>query len=104
MTITDTSRSEPGDLEQQVKTLRNDIASLAEDIKGLAASRAAETSRAVREHVNDLAGQTREMAEGASRHAKSAVSTIEDQIAEKPVQSALVALLIGIVIGSLGRR
>ena len=104
MSSASTPRPEAEDLQQQLKTLRNDVAGLAETIKGLAASRAADASRAVHEPADDLVGRTREMAEGAPERAKGAVTTLEDPIAEKPVQSALIALLIGIVIGSLGRR
>jgi ElaB/YqjD/DUF883 family membrane-anchored ribosome-binding protein len=95
---------ESGELEEQLKTLRKDVANLADVIKGMAASKTADASRAAHEQAENLIRRTTEAAEGATQRARGAVVSIEDHIAEKPVQSALIALLIGIVIGSLGRR
>jgi len=92
------------ELQEQLKTIRADVATLADLVKGAAHSRAAEASRPLHEQADDLVRRGKEITEGATERARSAVTSIEEQIVEKPVQSALIALLIGIVIGSLGRR
>jgi ElaB/YqjD/DUF883 family membrane-anchored ribosome-binding protein len=84
--------------------MRTDVAQLAELLKAVASGGAADAGKALHDQADELVRRGREVAEGATQRAKGAVSTIEDQIVEKPVQSALIALLIGIVIGSLGRR
>jgi ElaB/YqjD/DUF883 family membrane-anchored ribosome-binding protein len=98
------SNSDIADLEEQLKAIRTDVATLADLLKGAAQHKAAETGKAIHEQADDLVRRGRDMAEGATQRAKGAVTSIEEQIAEKPVQSALIALLVGIVIGSLGRR
>jgi ElaB/YqjD/DUF883 family membrane-anchored ribosome-binding protein len=99
-----TPGSDLAELQEQLKTIRADVATLADLLKGAAHGRAAEAGKALHEQADDLVRHGKEMTEGATERARSAVTSIEEQIVEKPVQSALIALLIGIVIGSLGRR
>jgi ElaB/YqjD/DUF883 family membrane-anchored ribosome-binding protein len=92
------------ELQEQLKAIRADVATLAELLKGAAHSKAAEAGKVLREQADDLVRRGNEMTADATQHARSTVTSIEKQIAEKPVQSALIALLAGIVIGALGRR
>jgi ElaB/YqjD/DUF883 family membrane-anchored ribosome-binding protein len=92
------------ELQEQLKTIRADVSALADLLKGAAHSKAAEAGKALHEQADDLVRRGKEMTEGATQRARGAVTSIEEQIVEKPVQSALIALFIGIVIGSLGRR
>jgi ElaB/YqjD/DUF883 family membrane-anchored ribosome-binding protein len=92
------------ELQEQLKSIRADLSTLADTFKGAAHNKAAEAGRALHEQADDLVRRGKQVTEGATFRARSAVTSIEEQIAEKPVQSALIALLAGIVIGSLGRR
>ena len=92
------------ELQEQLKIIRADVSALADLLKGAAHNKAAEAGKALHVQADDLVRRGREVTEGATQRARSAVTSIEEQIAEKPVQSALIALLAGIVIGSLGRR
>ena len=98
------SNPDVADLEEQLKALRADVATLADLLKGAAQHKATEAGKVIHEQADDLVRRGKEVAEGATQRAKGAVTSIEEHIAEKPVQSALIALLVGIVIGSLGRR
>jgi ElaB/YqjD/DUF883 family membrane-anchored ribosome-binding protein len=98
------SNPEVSDLQEQLKAIRTEVAHLAEIMKGMGSNRVADAGKALHDQADVLIKRGREAAEEATQRAKGAVSTIEGQIAEKPVQSAFIALLIGIVIGSLGRR
>lgn len=92
------------DVEEQIKAIRAEIASLGGLLKEIAGARAAQASGVLQDEADDLLRKGREAAEGAAQRARGVANTLEDHIAEKPVQSALIALLIGIVIGSFGRR
>jgi len=98
------SNPDVADLEEQLKALRTDVATLADLLKGAAQHKVAETGKAIHDQTDDLVRRGKEVAEGATLRARGAVTSIEEQIAEKPVQSALIALLVGLVIGSMGRR
>lgn len=93
-----------GSLDQQLQALREDVASLAESLKRLASATASDATRHMHEQADDLLKRTKDAAGDATRYATGAAASIEEHIVQKPVQSALIALLIGIVIGSLGRR
>ena len=80
----------PEDIEHQIKTIRDDISTLTGLLKDLAESKVGEARKAA--------------ADEATAKAKQAAGSIEDYISEKPVQATLIALLIGILLGSFSRR
>ncbi|MCB1378802.1 MAG: hypothetical protein KDK89_10615 [Alphaproteobacteria bacterium] len=92
------------DLEDQIKAIRKDLTDLTSLLKDLTGTKAAEAGETIQNEASEFLRKTRHAAEGAAEKAQSAAGTIEKHIIEKPVQSALIALLIGIVIGSWGRR
>jgi len=92
------------DVEEQIKTIRNDISTLTELLKDLAGSKAEDVRKTARNEADDLLKRSKETAEEATARAKQAAGSVEDYISEKPVQSALIALLIGIFIGSFSRK
>lgn len=98
------SAASAGDVNAQLKTIREDVAKLAELMRDLAGQKADEAKRAAGEEAEKLAGRSRQAAEAAAERARQAAGSVEDYIAEKPVQSALIALLVGVFIGSLSRR
>jgi ElaB/YqjD/DUF883 family membrane-anchored ribosome-binding protein len=104
MSNTTKSSAEVSDLQEQLKAIRTDVAHLTDILKGMASNRTADAGKALHDQADELIRRGREAADDATQRAKGAVSDIEDQIAEKPIQSAIIALLIGMVIGSFGRR
>jgi len=92
------------DVEEQIKTIRNDISTLTDLLKDLTGSKTEDVRKTVKDEADDLLKRSKETAEEATARAKQAAVSVEDYIAEKPVQSALIALLVGIFIGSLSRR
>jgi ElaB/YqjD/DUF883 family membrane-anchored ribosome-binding protein len=98
------ANADTADLEQQLRALRSDVAGLADLLKNFSSQKAADAGKAINEQADEIIARGREIAGQASERAKGAVTSIEEHIAEKPVQSAIMALLIGIVVGSMGRR
>ena len=91
--MADTTKSDakPGDLEAQIAEMRAEIARLA---------------RLLGERGAADAGQDggEPLREQARHRVEDAAVSLERYIAEKPVQSAMVALLAGLVLGLLTRR
>ncbi len=98
------STTDVKELEEQVRVLRHDLSEATRLLKEFAEGKAVETGRALHDEADQLIRKTKHAAEGAKERALAASGSIEDYIAEKPLQSAFVALLIGFVIGTLGRR
>ncbi len=92
------------DVEDQIKTIRDDIATLTTLLQGLAGAKAGEARKAVKDEADDLLKRSRETADEARARARQAAGSVEEYVSEKPLQSALIALLVGIFIGSLSRR
>ncbi|MCB1491444.1 MAG: DUF883 family protein [Rhodobiaceae bacterium] len=92
------------DVEEQIKEIRAEMANLGALLKDVAGAKASEARGVVQGHADDLIRKGRDAARDATERAKGVATTLEDHIVEKPVQSALIALLVGVVIGSFGRR
>lgn len=83
-------------LEQEVKDLRQDVAALR---KALREAKAGPTAAAA-ENVERL----RTAATDAGHKAQAGFEQLEKQIEDNPVQSALIALIVGFLLGKiLGR-
>ncbi len=82
-------------LSDEVQQLRADFARLGDTVRGLVDH----TTHEVRQSANAAA-------DAAWSKAKSTASTVANEIDEKPLASALVALGVGFVLGALlfGRR
>jgi ElaB/YqjD/DUF883 family membrane-anchored ribosome-binding protein len=63
-----------------------------------------EPEKAARDEADELLNRTRQAADEVAGRAKQAAGSMESYIVEKPFQSAIVALLVGIFIGFLSRR
>lgn len=92
------------DIDEQIKTIREDISRLTKLMMQLGEDKVSEAKKTVRDEADDLLKRSKHAAEEAAETAKAKVAPIEDYIVEKPVQSALIALLVGIFLGSLSRR
>lgn len=87
------------DLKAQFRQLADDVAKLSEILQGLAHG-AAEDAR---ESARAYAGEARDMAGRMSDTAGAELEALERMIARKPLQSAALALVAGLVVGRLWR-
>lgn len=92
------------DIEAQIQTIRDDISTLTKLLRDVADNKFSEARETARAEAEDVLKRTRQAAGEASEKAKDSVESIEAYIAQKPVQSTLIALLVGIFIGSVTRR
>lgn len=93
-----------GDIEDQIKVIRDDVSKLTKLIMELGEDKVSEAVKSARGEAEDLFNKSRRMAGEASDRARQTAGSVEDYIAEKPFQSAMIALLIGFLIGSMSRR
>ena len=92
------------DLERQFQTIRNDIGTLGELLRAIGEAKAGETRDAALAEASALLERSRAMLDEGRLKARQTTASIEDHIREKPVQSALVALGIGFLVGIITRR
>jgi ElaB/YqjD/DUF883 family membrane-anchored ribosome-binding protein len=81
------------DVQDQIKIIREDVAELASIMRALGGEKLEDVSSTLKKSMHD-----------ANLKIRSKTATIEDFITEKPVQSAFIALLVGVFIGSMSRR
>lgn len=104
MATTPKSSPNANDVEAQIKTIRDDVATLTSLLKDLAEDRLEGAKKVAHDEAEELLKKSKDATRHAKHRARQATSSMEEYIAEKPVQSTLIALLIGIFIGSLSRR
>lgn len=92
------------DVELQIKEIRTDIAKLTELLADLAGTQLDATKAAAKGEAEHLLKRSREMADSAQGKARDATESVESYIKEKPIQSALIALAVGILFGAFSRR
>lgn len=92
------------DVEDQLATIREDVSKLTKLVVEMGKEKVDESTKAAREGADDILSRAKRSAENAARQAKEKTASIEEHIIERPIQSAIVALLIGIFIGSMSRR
>ena len=92
------------DIEAQVTQIRDDIATLTRLLGELAGAKVDEAKGLALDEAEAVVGRARKTAEAARDRAQGAAHSIESYIEEKPVQSAMIALVAGRFIGLLTRR
>lgn len=92
------------DVEEQIKQIRDDISNLTGLLKELAEDRAGDLRDTAVAEAQALVGQGRQAADRARVQAHEAADSIEQYIVQKPLQSALIALGAGLLIGLVSRR
>lgn len=100
-TKTDADR---GDVEEQLRVIRDDVATLTELLKELGQSRSEEAREAVFARASELRAAGEKAADAARARAESGTASVERAISENPIQSALLALGAGVLLGWMSRR
>lgn len=98
------AQSTTAEVEDQISQIRKDIAELTAVLSGLVETKASDLKAAAEGEAEHLVQRTREMADAAQDKTREATEALENHIKEKPIQSALIALTIGLVFGMLSRR
>ncbi len=91
-------------LEAEVGRLREDIASLASTLKGIAGGEAKSAAEALRKGADRATAGAREAAEQAEATAREGINTLDANVRKDPWTAILVALGLGFLIGALTRR
>jgi ElaB/YqjD/DUF883 family membrane-anchored ribosome-binding protein len=108
---TDATSSAGSDLQ----SLRSDLNSLKDTVAKFVSQAGGEAAKSAREVTSNLAGQvgsvasdvagkSAEMASAASDHAKTFASELESMARRNPIGAIAGALLVGVLIGLMGRR
>lgn len=98
--------NQPGneDIERQFRLIRDDVTDLARLIKKVGESKTGEARDAALAEANELLESSRAKLDEGAMRARRAAASVEDYIHEKPVQSTLLALGVGFLVGLMSRR
>lgn len=99
-----TAPPRPEEIEAQVAQIRDDIATLTRLLGELAGAKVDAAKGLAMDEAEAAIGRARHQAEAVRDRAQGAARSIEAYVEEKPVQSAMMALMAGLVIGLLTRR
>jgi ElaB/YqjD/DUF883 family membrane-anchored ribosome-binding protein len=101
------SQTDLDSLRRQVTDLQNAMAKLISDAGNMAVKSAKEATSDVASQVgaaaSNIADKSSEMAQAASEQAKTFASELEKMARANPLGSLAGALLVGVVIGLIGR-
>lgn len=98
------TRSKAEGVQDQVSDVADEVVALAAMMKDLAASTGEDLRGAAGEKLDEIARRSQALADKAKSKTQSEIASLEKSITEKPVQSALVALVVGLILGALLRR
>jgi ElaB/YqjD/DUF883 family membrane-anchored ribosome-binding protein len=104
MATTGKAAPKPEDIEAQVTQIRDDIATLTRLLGELAGAKVDEAKGLALDEAEAVIGTARKKAQEARDRVQGAAGTLESYIEEKPMQSAMIALVAGLFIGLLTRR
>ena len=99
-----TTTGRPEDVQDQIKEVTDEVAALAGMLKDIAVTAGGDLRGAASERLEEVARRSQALADRAKSTARSELASIEQKITEKPVQSALVAFAVGLLLGLLTRR
>lgn len=98
------SKNEAADIEAQIAALKENVSVLTAMLKDLAEATASDLGGKTAETAEGIAQRTRDMSKQASDRVQSEVAALERQMSEHPIQTTVIAFLIGLVFGALTRR
>ncbi len=91
-------------LSKDVETLKEDISKLRVDLSGIAEAlleRGRNEGEAAKDRISE---SIRDEFQAAREKGKESVESIEDRIREKPLQSLLIAFVVGLLLGKIFDR
>ena len=91
-------------LEADFLRLREDVASLSETVKNVASREARGMADAMLNGIDGAAERVRKAGKRAQNTAQEAAESLQASVEEHPIQSVLLALGLGVVVGMLLRR
>jgi ElaB/YqjD/DUF883 family membrane-anchored ribosome-binding protein len=92
------------DVEDQMRVIRDDIATLARLMTEIGEGKAGETRDKALAEASALLERSRAAVDEGRARARETAATVEDYIHDKPVQSTLIALGVGFLVGLMTRR
>lgn len=92
------------ELQDQIETLKGDIASLSATLSDLVKAGVREGRETVRQRAKEYRRQGEEQASAAVESAREYGEALEEQIARNPFSAVLVALGMGFLVGLMSRR
>ena len=92
------------DVDRQFKIIREDITTLSKLLREIGEEKAGEKRDAALAEAAELLEKSRSAIDEGRLKASEAKTSIEDYIREQPVQSALIALGVGFLVGMISRR
>jgi ElaB/YqjD/DUF883 family membrane-anchored ribosome-binding protein len=92
------------DLERQFQVIQDDIVTLSKLLRDIGEEKAGEKRDAALAEAAKLLEQSRSKIHEGQLKARQATSSIEDYVHKQPVQSALIALGVGFLVGMMTRR
>ena len=106
MATTTTAKKDPEkeDLEEQLKVIRDDVAKLTGLLKNLAESKTAEARDQAMARAQDVLDTSERAYRSTRARAEAQAESLEAYVADKPLQSTLIALGIGLVLGRMSRH
>lgn len=100
-TTRNTSRD---DLERQFQIIQDDITTLSKLLRDIGEEKAGEKRDAALAEAAELLEKSSSKIQEGQLKARQAAASIEDYIHKQPVQSALIALGVGFLVGMITRR
>lgn len=101
--MTNTISGPAADIGADLAALRRDVAHLAETMRGVLETQTEAAGLRVSDAVGDARSRISNAAGDAQKNVKAAGSEIGASIERNPLTAMLIALGVGMVIGSLGR-
>lgn len=92
------------DVERQFQIIQDDITALSKLLREIGEEKAGEKRDAALAEATALLEKSRSAIDEGRLKARQATASIEDYIEKQPVQSALIALGVGFLVGMMTRR
>jgi len=92
------------DVERQFQVVRDDIVELSRLLREIGETKAVAQRDAAIAEAETLLNRSKEILEEGRERVRQSTQSIEDQIKEKPLQAAAVALGVGFLVGLITRR
>jgi len=92
------------DLERQFQVIQEDITTLSKLLRDIGEEKVGEKRDAALAEAAELLDRSRSKINEGQLKARQTAASIEDYIHKQPVQSALIALSVGFLVGMMTRR